>query len=55
MPFMNKSHSHAHRKRIWLRNCCLKKRSEQNRLSHVKQVITAFLFQGKPKKIIIQT
>ena len=37
MPFMNKSHSHAHMKRIWLRNCCLKKRSEQNRLSHVKQ------------------
>ena len=37
MPFMNKSLSRAHMKRTRLSNCCLKKRSEQNRLSYVKQ------------------
>ena len=37
MPFMNKLLSRAHMKRTRLRNCYLKKRSEQNRLSYVKQ------------------
>ena len=37
MPFMNKSFSCAHMKRTWLRKCYLKNRSEQNRLSYVKQ------------------
>ena len=37
MPFMNKSVSRAHKKKTLLRNCYLKKRSEQNRLSCVKQ------------------
>ena len=37
MPFMNKSPCRAHMKRIRLRNCYLKKRSEQNRLSYIKQ------------------
>ena len=34
---MNKLLSRAHMKRTRLRNCYLKKRSEQNRLSYVKQ------------------
>ena len=37
MPFMNKLLSRAHMKRTWLKSCYLKKRSEQNRLSYVKQ------------------
>ena len=37
IPFMNKSLCRAHMERTRLRNCYLKKRSEQNRLSHVKQ------------------
>ena len=37
IPFMNKLLSRAHMKRTRLRNCYLKKRSEQNRLSYVKQ------------------
>ena len=37
MPFMNKLISRAHMKRTQLRNCYIKKRSEQNRLSYVKQ------------------
>ena len=37
MPFINKSLSSAHMKRTRLRNCFLKKRSEQNRPSYVKQ------------------
>ena len=37
MSFMNKLLSRAHMKRTRLRNCYLKKRSEQNRLSYVKQ------------------
>ena len=37
MPFMNKLLSRAHMKKTRLRNCYLKKRSEQNRLSYVKQ------------------
>ena len=37
MPFMNKSFCRAHMKRTWLRKCYLKNRSEQNRLSYVKQ------------------
>ena len=41
-PFMNKSVCRAHMKRTRLRN--LKNRSEHNRLSYVKNVITVFLF-----------
>ena len=37
IPFMNKLLSRAHMKKTRLRNCYLKKRSEQNRLSYVKQ------------------
>ena len=37
MPFMNKSLCRAHMKRTQLRKCYLKNRSEQNRLSYVKQ------------------
>ena len=37
LPFMNKLLNRAHMKRTRLRNCYLKKRSEQNRLSYVKQ------------------
>ena len=37
MPFMNKSLCCAHMKRTQLRKCYLKNRSEQNRLSYVKQ------------------
>ena len=37
MPFMNKSLCCAHMKRTRLRKCYLKNRSEQNRLSYVKQ------------------
>ena len=37
MSFVNKLLSRAHMKRTRLRNCYLKKRSEQNRLSYVKQ------------------
>ena len=37
MPFMNKSLCRAHMKRTHLRKCYLKNRSEQNRLSYVKQ------------------
>ena len=37
MSFMNKSLCHAHMKRNRLRKCYLKNRSEQNRLSYVKQ------------------
>ena len=37
MPFMNKLFCPAHMKRNRLRNCHLKKRSEKNKLSYVKQ------------------
>ena len=37
MPFMNKLLSRAHMKKTRLRNCYLKTRSEQNRLSYVEQ------------------
>ena len=37
MPFMNKSVSRDHKKKTLLRNSYLKKRSERNRLSYVKQ------------------
>ena len=37
MPFMNKLFCPAHMKRNRLRNCRLKKRSEKNKLSYVKQ------------------
>ena len=37
MPFLDKLLSRAHMKRTRLKNCYLKKRSEQNRLSYVKQ------------------
>ena len=50
MPFMNKSLCRAHMKRTRLRNCYLKKRSEQNRLSSVKQSNYCVSLLRKTKK-----
>ena len=50
MPFMNKSLYRAHMKRTRLRNCYLKKRSEQNRLSSVKQSNYCVSLLRKTKK-----
>ena len=50
MPFMNKSLCRAHMKRTRLRNCYLKKRSEQNRLSCVKQRYYCVSLLRKTKK-----
>ena len=50
MPFMNKSLCRAHMKRTRLRNCYLKKRSEQNRLSFVKQRNYCVCLLRKTKK-----
>ena len=47
MPFMNNSLSRAHMKISRLRNCCLKKRSEQNILSYLKQRNYCVSFEGK--------
>ena len=52
MTFINKSLSGAHMKRTRLRKCCLKKCSEQNRLSYVKQGNYCFsLFKKKQKRL----
>ena len=47
---MNKLLSRAHMKRTRLRNCYLKKRSEQNRLSYVKQRNNCVSLLRKTKK-----
>ena len=50
MTFLNKSLSGAHMKRTRLRKCYLKKCSEQNRLSYVKEGNYCFsLFKTKKK------
>ena len=55
MTFLNKSLSGAHMKRTRLRKCYLKKFSEQNRLSYVKQGNYCFsLLKKKTKKITMQ-
>ena len=50
MPFMNKLISRAHMERTRLRNCYLKKRSEQNRPSYVKQRNYCISLLRKTKK-----
>ena len=50
MPLMNKSLSRAHTKITRLRNYYLKKRSEQNRLSYVKQRNYCVSLLRKPEK-----
>ena len=51
-PFMNKSLCRAHMKRTRLRNCFLKKHSEQNRLSYVKQRNYCFSFKENQKRLL---
>ena len=50
MPFMSKLLSRAHMKKTRLRNCYLKKRCEQNRLSYVKQRYNYVSLLRKTKK-----
>ena len=50
MPFMNKSLSRAHMKRTRIRNCYLKNRFGQNRLSYVKQLNYCVSYLRKNKK-----
>ena len=50
MPFMNKLLSRAHMKRTRVRNRYLKKRSEQNKLFHVKQRNYCVFLSRKTKK-----
>ena len=50
MSFMNKLLSRAHMKRTRLRNCYSKNRSEQNRLSYVKQCNYCVSLLRKTKK-----
>ena len=56
MPFMTKSLSRVRMKRTRLINCHLKKRSEQNWLSYVKQHnYCVSLLRKQTKNVITQT
>ena len=55
MPFFNKELSSAHKKRTQLRNCCLKKRSYQNKKFYTKQRNLCASLLRKLKKALYQS